>query len=244
MSCRDFDRYIQLYVDQEISEPDRRLLLEHTRTCQACRLELLEMVTLVSSFEDVREEVRPSPAPYFHVFFKWVAVCTAVFTVIYFVPWSPLFLRKEGGSTAQPVQHSVMVLAAQEERLPIPSNDAVRVVHPGKLGKEPFQSEATLVYPSALSYLLESKDVWEARGKQFVFVHVPDEQTLFNLLTYAGFKGDRLSELENITYPISVKVTIGEQFEYETFTFPESRQDIVDWFQELRADQVPHFEVQ
>ena len=43
-SCKDMDRLIQLYVDQEIEEADRKRLGEHVAECNICRNDLQEMI--------------------------------------------------------------------------------------------------------------------------------------------------------------------------------------------------------
>lgn len=238
MSCRDYDHYIQLYVDQEISESDRRKLLEHTRTCTECRRELKEMVALVSSMEDVRQDIRTGAPVMFRGFFKWVAVCTVAVSFAYLViPLSQhnLFTRSTGDPTAQPLQHSIMVLAAQEEPMTIPNDETVQIIHPGKLSEEGFKSEATLVYPSAVSYFLEKDRTWSDYTDRFVFIHVPDEQTLVNLLTYAGAKVDRISGLTKLEYPTSVMVSLEEGVEYEPITFPDKRRDIRDFLDSITS---------
>lgn len=236
MSCRDYDHYIQLYVDQEISESDRRKLLEHTRTCSACRRELKEMVALVTSMEDVRHDLRSGTPAMFRGFFKWVAVCTVAVSFAYLViPLSQhsLFTRSNSNSAVQPMQHSVMVLAAQEEPLLIPNDKSVQVIHPGKLREQGFKSEATLVYPSAVSYFVEKNRAWNEYTKRFVFIRVPDEQTLVTLLTYAGAKVDQLTGLTNLEYPTSVMVSLEGGPEYEAFTFPEEKRDMRDLLQKI-----------
>mgnify|MGYP001172731891 CR=1 FL=1 len=233
MSCRDYERYIQLYVDQEINEEDRRKLLEHTRSCPDCRRELKEMVALVSSMEDARQEMRTGTPLLFRGFFKWVAVCTVAVSFAYLaIP----FTQKSGSENpAQPMQHSLMVLAGQEESLHIPQDESVHVVHPGRWSDEGFTSEATLVYPSAVSFFLEKERSWSEYTKRFVFIRVPDEQTLVTLLTYAGAKVEQLTGLANIQYPTSVMITLEESPEYETFTFPEEETDVSALFERISS---------
>lgn len=238
MSCRDYDHYIQLYVDQEISEADRRKLLEHTRTCSACRRELQEMVTLVTSMEDVRQEMRAGTPVLFRGFFKWMAVCSVAVSFAFVL--IPLFSQKtntsEGDlSPAQPMQHSVMVLAAQEESLFIPNDQFVHVIHPGNLQEEGFKSEATIVYPSAVSYFTEKNRTWSDYTQRFVFIRVPDEQTLLTLLSYAGAKIEQLTGITNLDYPTSIMINLGDVPEYEVFTFPEEKQDMRDLLDKITS---------
>ncbi|WP_054948723.1 anti-sigma factor [Numidum massiliense] len=244
MTCRDVDRYIQLYVDQEISEAERRHLLEHTRTCPECRSELREMVALVSSLEDIRQDIRPETPVFLRGFLKWVAVCTVVVSFATVFPLTKFFFSGRGNDTAtQPMQHAVTVLAAQGEQLHIPSGDYVHVVRPSKLEKgdlhaldrEGAKMEAALVYPSAMPYFMKEKREWSDLASRFVFVAVPDEQTLMSLLAYIGAKIDKSAALTDVTYPTSVMVDFDEQLEYETFQFPESKRDIADWFENLSA---------
>lgn len=235
MSCRDYEHYIQLYVDQEISDADRRKLIQHTRSCPECRRELKEMVALVSSLEDVGHDMRAEPPLFFRGFFKWVAVCTVAISFAYIT--LPLnqnsYFAKSGDPAAQPMQHSVLVLAGKEEPLHIPRDESVHVVRPGKMDEEAFKSEATLVYPSAISFFTEEDYAWSEHTKQFVFVRVPDEETLKTLLTYAGAKVDQLSGLTDLTYPTSFMYQLGDTPQYEAFTFPEEKRDISDLFNQL-----------
>lgn len=241
MSCRDYDRYIQLYVDQEINETDRRKLLEHTRSCPSCRRELKEMVALVSSMEDIRQDIRPATPIFFKGFFKWVAVCSVAVSFVYIaMPLAQFaFFNKSGRDPVQPVQsvqHSVMVLASQEEPLYIPNDDSVQVINPGKLSEEGFKSEATLVYPSAISYFLEKNRAWNEYTERFVFIRVPDEKTLLTLLKYAGAKVDQLSGLTNLEYPTSVMISLEDSPHYETFTFPEKQRDVSNLLKKITSE--------
>lgn len=238
MPCRDYERYIQLYVDQEISEADRRKLLEHTRSCRACRHELKEMVALVSSMEDVRRDIRSrTPLP-FRGFFKWVAVCTVAVSFAYLsIPFTQhSFFGKRSEDPTQPLQHSIMVLAGQEESLPIPEDEFVRVVRPSKWNGEEFKSEATLVYPSAISFFVEKQRAWNEYSKRFVFVRVPDKETLITLLTYTGAQVDPLPDFVNTEYPTSIMVTLTDDPQFEIISFPEEKRDIASWFERLSSD--------
>lgn len=238
MSCREYDHYIQLYVDQEISESDRRRLLEHTRTCPACRRELKEMVALVSSMEDVQQEIRKEAPFQFNGLFKWVAVCTVAVSFAYLViPFTKqsLFV-KDDPIPVQPMQHSVLVLAGQEETLHIPQDDSIRIVHPEQWSEELYKSEAALVYPSAYSFFLEESRPWSDYTKRFVFVRVPDEQTLASLLTYIGTKVESLKGLSDIQYPTSIMISLDETIEYETFAFPEKERDISNLFERISSE--------
>lgn len=239
MSCRDYDHYIQLYVDQEISEADRRKLLEHTRTCPSCRRELKEMVTLVTSMEDVRQEMDSRTPVLFRGLFKWMAVCSVAVSIAFVA--IPLFSQHtttsegEPSPVVQPMQHSVMVLAGQDESLFIPNDQFVHIIRPGKLQEQGFKSEAALVYPSAIPYFVEKDRTWSDYTQRFVFVRVPDEQTLLTLLTYAGAKVDQLTGITNLEYPTSFMISLGEVPEYEAFTFPEEKQALRDLLDKITS---------
>ncbi|OYD09005.1 zf-HC2 domain-containing protein [Paludifilum halophilum] len=247
-SCRDMDRLIQLYVDQEIDKADLARLREHVDHCGSCRQSLQEMIALVHSLEEIRRhEHSRRPATVFNHMVKWAAVYTAIAFMVYFVP--QLQQHQSGsmnGQTAEQVpvagpeqsvsRSTVMVLATSSEKLHIPENDYVQVIRPRHMEGD-LNYETAMVYPSAIPTLMKDRQGWVKRIKRFVFIRVPDGDTMEELLHSAGFSRDqyRDHDFTEDTFPISVILTTGDQPQVETFTFPDNEQNISQWFDNLAA---------
>lgn len=235
MSCRDMDRLIQLYVDQDIDEEEKERLRDHVSQCDSCRQSLQEMVALVHSLEEIRRSMEPRrPAVILNHFIKWAAVYTAIAFLVYFVPQMEQHKMEEYGTESMHVHSTVTVLATGAEKLHIPDSDYIQVMRPRNLGQE-LDIDTALVYPSAVPSLLEDEQDWYKRIKRFVFVKVPDPDTLKYLLLSAGFSKEELldKEWKRDRFPTSVILTTGKQYQLETFTFPDNEKNISRWFDQL-----------
>ncbi|PTX55193.1 anti-sigma factor RsiW [Melghirimyces profundicolus] len=237
-SCKDMDRLIQLYVDQEIDEADHRRLKEHVAECDDCRSHLQEMIALVHSLEEIRKHAeRPSkPVTMANYAIKWAAVYTAIAFLVAFVPGilqhRNTQVNEMASSTAPAAatHQKMMVLATQAEKLHIPENDYVNIISPSRLTGE-LEGETALVYPSAMPFFLE-KSAWFQEIKRFVFVRVPDDKTLATILTASGLSPDQ-SHLKKLSFPMSVILTKGKKTRFETFSFPENEKKISHWYDQI-----------
>lgn len=242
-SCKEMDRLIQLYVDQEIEEADRHRLKDHVAECKVCRHNLEEMIDLVQSLEGIRNHDRkPSKAvTLLNHLIKWMAVYTAIAFLVAFAPGMMQHrnvqiteLASRAGDPGDGTGiHHVMVLATQGEKLHIPKNDYIQVIRPRNV-KENAGFETALVYPSALPFVLDGKPDWFKEVKRFVFVRVPDDKTMEMILTSSGLTLDR-SAWEEKRFPMSVILTTGNNPHLETFTFPDDKQNISRWFDKMAA---------
>lgn len=245
-SCKDMDRLIQLYVDQEIEEADRKRLGEHVAECNICRNDLQEMINLVESLEEIRKYRTPSKSVALaNQLIKWAAVCTSIaFLVAFFpgmtqhrsVPISKMANGADPGEDVVAKTHHLTVLATQAEKLHIPESDYVQVIRP-KNAIKGAQLETALVYPSALPFILDGKPDWFKEVKRFVFVRVPDDKTMGMILAASGLTPEK-KDWEKNRFPLSVILVTGKNPRMETFTFPDNKQKISRWFDRMAATPV------
>lgn len=221
---------------------------EHVAQCNICRHNLQEMIDLVQCLEEIRNhEQKPSKAvTLLNHLIKWAAVYTAILFLVAFVPGMlqhrnvqiTELANKAGEPGGETGIHDVMVLATQGEKLHIPENDYVQVIRPRNF-KGAVGFETALVYPSALSSVLEGKSDWFKGVKRFVFVRVPDDKTMEMILTTSGHTLDR-TDWEQNRFPMSVILTTGENPRLEIFTFPDDKQKISRWFDKMAATPAIH----
>ncbi|SMO60068.1 anti-sigma factor family protein [Melghirimyces algeriensis] len=246
-SCKDMDHLIQLYVDQEIEMDDRQRLKEHVETCSSCRKNLLEMLDLVQSLEEIRnhQENRSKPITLLNYGVKWVAVYVAIIFLVAFVPGVLQHRSTEGNELANdsvpsnPSHYEMMVLATQAEKLHIPESDYVHVTTPQSLTAD-ADIETALIYPSALPFFEKKMQDWNREAiKRFVFVRIPDNKTLQTILSLAGSDVKKTS-LEKPSFPMSIILTTGEKPSMEIFSFPEKKKNISHWFDKMATTSVIH----
>lgn len=255
MSCKDMDRLIQLYLDQEIEEADLQRLREHVQTCEPCRQSLQEMIALVQTLEGIRRRQEDHRISMMNQKLKWMAVATSIVFIITFTPPLQNHYQSEtdiaGRSPEEVVQEAeewstesteTMVLAMGSESLPIPDSDYIRVIRPQgeeeELEDDGFQADTAWIYPSALPFVLKNKLDWHEELKRLVFVGVPDSDTFHALLAMVGLSTNIEDELEEPAFPTSVILTTGKNPQLETFTFPEKESNISQWFDKLAATPV------
>ncbi|GGE19894.1 hypothetical protein GCM10011571_22310 [Marinithermofilum abyssi] len=249
MSCRDMDRLIQLYVDQEITAEDRVRLRRHAADCEECRSNLQEMIALVQSLEEIRLHAEADRQFHMPTLFKWVAVYTTIFAMVYFSPQmereqadlpgtsSVRSVATSSAGNTDTVRSQVAVLATQSEKLHIPDGDYIHVIPP-RSGTEDVDTETAWVYPSAVPILIKDRPPWYREFKRLVFVRVPDNKTLISLAKTAGLDVEKnYSSLRNMAFPTSVILTTGEQPHVQTFTFPQKEENIARWFDKLATTQ-------
>lgn len=240
-SCKDMDRLIQLYVDREIEEADCIRLGKHVAECETCRNDLQEMIALVQSLEEIRNHRAPSKSvAWVNQLIKWAAVCTSIAFLMAFFPGmtqhrsTPISKMANGaGEDVAAKTHHLTVLATQAEKLHIPKNDYVQVIRPRNALRE-AQLETALVYPSALPVILDGKPDWFKEVKRFVFVRVPDDKTMGMILAASGLSSEQ-SDWEKSHFPLSVILVTGKNPRMETFTFPDNKQKISRWFDQMAA---------
>jgi hypothetical protein len=249
MSCKNMDRLIQLYLDQEIDEADLQCLREHIQVCDSCRQSLQEMIALVQTLEEIRGSQEKSRLTAINQMIKWMAVATSIVFIVMFAP--PLQSHNQTGidvagtspepiatheAEELPVESQVMVLATGSESLPIPDNEYIRVIRPqeedGGMMDPAFQADTAWVYPSAIPFVLQGNMEWQKELKRLVFVSVPDSDTLNTLLASMGLS---FTIKEDPSFPTSVILTTGKDPQLETFTFPENERNISRWFDKLAA---------
>lgn len=243
-SCKDMDRLIQLYVDQEIEEADRIRLREHVAECETCRNDLQEMIDLVQSLEEIRNHRAPSESVvWVNQLIKWAAVCTSIAFLMVFFPGMSQHRSTSiskmaagtGGGEGEVIEkpHHLTVFATQGEKLHIPENDYVQVIPPKNVLKE-APLETALVYPSALPFILDGKPDWFKEVKRFVFVRVPDDKTMGMILAASGLSPEK-NRWEKTHFPLSVILVTGKNPRMKTFTFPDNEQKISRWFDRMAA---------
>ncbi|PTM59965.1 anti-sigma factor family protein [Desmospora activa] len=251
MSCKDMDRLIQLYLDQEIEETDLQRLWEHVQTCDSCRQSLREMIALVQTLEGIRSKREDSRIVRMNQLVKWMAVATSIVFIIVFSPPLQSHYQSESdiaGRSPEPIathaaeelpveSAEMMVLATGSESLPIPENDYIRVIRPRDdeegLEDDELQADTAWIYPSALPFVLQNQIDWHEQLKRLVFIGVPDSDTLHTLLAAVGFSPSIQEELEEPSFPTSVILTTGQNPQLETFTFPEKESSISHWFEKM-----------
>ncbi|SDX47476.1 Putative zinc-finger [Marininema mesophilum] len=250
MSCKDMDRLIQLYVDQEINEQERQELQHHVAGCESCLSSLTEMITLVSSLEEIRQhESWSRPVPFVNYIIKWMAVYTVI---ILFVTSGPSLLTHRNDTLDQDSslenkvtpQTRVTVLATQKENLHIPERENIEVVSPQPRSQSiNITGQTAWIYPSAMPFLTEEEQGWVKNMKRLVLVHVPDPETLHQLFTSVGIstKGIEARDFfKKTSFPTSVILTTGKRPRWKTFRFPGSKQKVIHWFDKLASTPTIH----
>ncbi|SEM69811.1 anti-sigma factor family protein [Lihuaxuella thermophila] len=235
-SCREIDWLIQLDVDGEIGVTERQSLHEHVKTCASCRIQWEEMVSLVQSLEEIGNEERMQKRRTLLLPVKWGAVLAAV-TLLLLIspvrsvpsPSSPAMVL-----TAKPSQQmfEMVVLATQTEELHIPDDENIRVIRPRD--EAPPLPRTAWIYPSAVPFLQNEDPSWLKKVNQFIFVKVPDMDTLNKLLTTVGIPlhPDQL-RISDLRFPTSVILKTGRHPRIETFQFPDNKQAVSRWFHKI-----------
>ncbi|SFS44099.1 anti-sigma factor family protein [Marininema halotolerans] len=251
MSCKDMDRLIQLYVDQEINEQEHEELRHHIAGCESCLTSLTEMVTLVSSLDEIRQhELSNRPVPFVNHFLKWMVV-TAV--ILLFVTGGPSLLTHRNTGLDQEavtlddevvLPSKITVLATKKEDLHIPESGNIEVISPRL---QPLKSikiggQTALIYPSAMPFLADKDQNWVRSMKRLVFVHVPDQETLEHLFSSVGIamEDKDAKGMEETTFPTSIILTTGDHPRWRTFSFPENKQKVVHWFDKVASTSTIH----
>jgi hypothetical protein len=234
-SCKEIDLLIQLYVDGEIGANERQTLREHLETCASCRSQWEEMVSLVRNLEEIGNEERMRKRQTLLLPVKWTAVCASItlFFLILPVHSVPSSSPSLGLTSMQSQQmFETVVLATQAEKLHIPNDEYIQVIQPKD--ESPPLSQIAWIYPSAVPFLQNGDQSWLKKVNQFIFVKVPDMDTLNTLLATVGIHlhPDQLG-ISDLRFPTSVILKTGNHPQIETFQFPDNEQAVSRWFQKI-----------
>ncbi|KXG44005.1 anti-sigma factor [Tepidibacillus infernus] len=242
MSCGRYERLIQDYVDQTISEGEKRELNEHIKYCDHCREDLQDMVKMVSLMEDIsfiQEEKGKKRAR--RITYKCITACFAVFSAFFLVVYDPLGIGLMNFKGNLPVYRNY-VFADDTEQLPIPlENPEVILLRPKSRGMVLLRThrsnehgehqyiDVTWVYPSAYSQIPTFKTVFPS--DHYVFVDVPDKKTLMEIMTFITGSKIEFDE-ENIQFPTSVALVQEEGHStFKAFQFPKSKDKVSRLFE-------------
>ncbi|MFV9510270.1 anti-sigma factor family protein [Tepidibacillus sp. LV47] len=230
MSCSQYEHLIQGYVDQSITEEEKKELNEHIFVCENCRKELQDMIKVVSFVEDIGENYHLQVKKRMRKFKSsllatCMTLCSAVVLVFYYPFESSIFNLERPR-----IQYRNIILADENEQLLLPDHYELmfneRRSNQRKLQSivsNPFADDKdyidiTWVYPSVYSHLREVD--FDQLSDEYVFINIPDEKTLLQLI--------HLLEKENLQvpihvshFPVSIAVYRGEKGAYfKEFDFP------------------------
>ncbi|TCS83222.1 anti-sigma factor family protein [Tepidibacillus fermentans] len=247
MSCSQYEHLIQGYIDQSITEEEKKELNDHVSVCDSCRKELQDMIEVVSFMEDIGEIHHQRVRQRLKKFKpSLLATCMTVCSAVVFVLYSPTessYFNVEGPR----IQYRNIVLADENEQLPFPDNYEL-FIDDQKKNRSTLQSvtsnlieqqankdsyDVTWVYPSIYSHLDELD--FDQLSDEYVFINIPDEETLHRLIDFL--------ERENLQipihvshYPVSIVINRGEQDHFvKEFEFPTD----VDQIHQL-LDEINH----
>ncbi|WP_339061410.1 hypothetical protein [Tepidibacillus marianensis] len=220
MSCSQYEHLIQGYIDQSITVEEKKELNEHIQVCDYCREELQEMIEVVSYMEDigdtnhkrVKQRIRKLKSS---LLATCMTVCSAVVLVLYY-PSNNAIFNADGPN----IEYRNIVLADDSEQLPLP--DKYEYYSEMKRGK--YQPSSLIlnhlrqgrnsnydiiwVYPSIYNHIDEI-DLDEL-SDEYVFINVPNERTLHQLMALLKRENIYLS-LHVTHYPVSIVIDRGDQ---------------------------------
>jgi len=220
MSCSEYEHLIQGYIDQSITEEEKKELNEHIQVCNHCREELQEMIEVVSYVEDigdanhkrVKDRIRKLKSS---LLATCMTVCSAVVLVLYY-PSNNIVLNADGSA----IEYRNIVLADEGEQLPLPdkyqyfsqykrdrSQPSTLILKHLRQGQN-FNHDVTWVYPSIYNHL-EKFDL-DVGCDEYVLINIPNERTLRQL--FAILKHENIYLPLNVShYPVSIVIIRGEQ---------------------------------
>ena len=222
MACSQYEHLIQGYIDQTITENEKKELNEHVTECVSCRHELQEMVEVISFIEDIGEEhiqkVKHKARKFkTSLLATCMTVCSAV-VLVFYNPMSGSILQLD---ERPGLQYRNIVLADESEQLPFPRQyerfsyvDRRRQPIPISLIPNDVDQtsdeyvDITWVYPSVYPHL-DDVDFHEL-SDEYVFINIPDEETLHHLIAFLQRENLHVP-IELTTFPASIVINRSDQ---------------------------------